>query len=222
MFQAIRPATVREAAGEEAVRLLASCAREEETARGFLLRDAAIPLDALPALDLRDCRLENCRLTGVLAARPSLVETVLENCDLAGADLTGAVLRRVEFRRCRATGLLLARSLAQQVRLEECVCRYLNLCASDWKKAEFRGCDLSGASVQETRLAGVSFTECSLAGAELFRTPLAGIDLTTDQLEGISLSGGELRGAVVTSYQASELARLLGVIIRDDPDGAAP
>ena len=35
---------------------------------------------------------------------------------------------------------------------------------------------------------------------------------------GIAVAGPELRGAVVTAYQASELARLLGVVIRDRPD----
>ncbi|HIW74940.1 MAG TPA: pentapeptide repeat-containing protein [Firmicutes bacterium] len=216
----IQPALTLTLCGDRAVQWIARCAREEEAAQGALLRDAEIRLDSLPALELRDCRLENCRITGSaeeMAGRPSLVETVLEGCDLAGADLSGAVLRRVAFGRCRATGLLLARSLAHRVEMEECVCRYLNLCVSDWKKAAFRGCDLSGASIQETRLQNVSFTDCRLTGAELFRTPLAGIDLTSNQLEGLSLSGGELRGAVVTPYQASELARLLGVVIRDGP-----
>ncbi|HJD24110.1 MAG TPA: pentapeptide repeat-containing protein [Firmicutes bacterium] len=214
----IRPAIRREIEGPEAVRVLQALAREEETAVGLLIREAEIPLDALPALELRDCRLEGCRITGSaagLAGRPSLVETVLDGCDLAGADLSGAVLRRVELRRCRAVGLLLARSLGYEVRLTECVCRYLNLSASEWKKAAFAGCDLSGASIEEVKLPGAVLTGCNLTGAELLRTPLGGIDLTSDQLDGISLGGGELRGAVVTRYQASELARLLGVVIQD-------
>ena len=71
-------------------------------------------------------------------------------------------------------------------------------------------------------LGGVLFAYLFPSLLLLIRGPQDFYALTTDQLEGISLSGGELRGAVVTSYQASELARLLGVIIRDDPDGAAP
>ena len=72
--------------------------------------------------------------------------------------------------------------------------------------------------MQECRFHAVRFCSCSLTGAEFFRTPLAGIDLTTDDIGGIAVAGPELRGAVVTAYQASELARLLGVVIRDRPD----
>ena len=50
--------------------------------------------------------------------------------------------------------------------------------------------------------------------AVVCRTPLAGIVLTYVVIGGIAISGNELRGAVVTAYQASELAKLLGVIIR--------
>ena len=51
----------------------------------------------------------------------------------------------------------------------------------------------------------------------LFQTPLAGVDLTTCTLQGLVLSESltELRGAVLDRFQAAELARRFGVIVRD-------
>ena len=45
---------------------------------------------------------------------------------------------------------------------------------------------------------------------------MSGVDLTQCRLEGIRIAGGELKGAVVTPYQAAELALLLGVVIRQE------
>ena len=63
----------------------------------------------------------------------------------------------------------------------------------------------------------IELSRCSFVQAEFFKTPLKGIDFTDCTLDGIRLSEGksELKGAIVSSYQAAELARLLGVIIKE-------
>ena len=63
----------------------------------------------------------------------------------------------------------------------------------------------------------MAFRDCDLTGTRLFHTPLAGLDLTTCHLEGLVLSDGgeELRGVIVDRWQAGELARRLGIVIRD-------
>ncbi|MEO3258064.1 pentapeptide repeat-containing protein, partial [Parabacteroides distasonis] len=47
---------------------------------------------------------------------------------------------------------------------------------------------------------------------------LKGIDLTSSEIAGIrigSIPGGELKGATVTSLQALDIARMLGITIKD-------
>ena len=50
-----------------------------------------------------------------------------------------------------------------------------------------------------------------------FRTALKGIDLSENQIEGISVSDSayELRGAVISPWQAIELARIFGLVIKN-------
>ena len=63
----------------------------------------------------------------------------------------------------------------------------------------------------------VELLDCSLSGVSFFQTPLSGLDLTSCRLEGLILSqdGGELRGAVVDRWQAAELAKRMGLVIKE-------
>ena len=64
----------------------------------------------------------------------------------------------------------------------------------------------------------VAFDTCNLVETEFHRTNLKGINFTSSNIAGIRISTlpiNELRGAKVTSLQAIEIARMLGVIIED-------
>ncbi|MEG0379731.1 MAG: pentapeptide repeat-containing protein, partial [Eubacterium sp.] len=68
----------------------------------------------------------------------------------------------------------------------------------------------------ECKLKNTCFEACNLSQVDFLHTSLKGIDLTSNTLHGLSLTGAlELRGAVVNLFQAAELAKLLGVIIKD-------
>ena len=60
-----------------------------------------------------------------------------------------------------------------------------------------------------------AFSGGSLVEAELGGMPLKGIDLRSMDICGVRVVGGELAGAIVSPVQAMDLARLLGVEIRD-------
>ena len=60
------------------------------------------------------------------------------------------------------------------------------------------------------------FQQCDLSEADFLHTPLKGIDFTSNMLSRITVSGSqELRGAVVNIFQAAELSKLLGVVIKE-------
>ena len=81
--------------------------------------------------------------------------------------------------------------------------------------ARFESCCLDGAAFYEAKPKALAFAGGSLAEAELGGMPLKGIDLRSTDIRGIRLTGGELKGAIVSPVQAMELARLLGVEIRE-------
>ena len=91
--------------------------------------------------------------------------------------------------------------------------RYAVLDTAQGKGIRLTRCDFSGSSLSEMRVTGWELEEAELIGVNFAHTSLSGVDLTQCRLEGIR---GELKGAVVTPYQAAELALLLGVVIRQE------
>ena len=65
------------------------------------------------------------------------------------------------------------------------------------------------------KLSNAAKNKIGLLNGNFQGTSLAGIDLTTDDIDGLLLMGGELKGAVVTLLQAANLAKLLGVVIKE-------
>ena len=63
---------------------------------------------------------------------------------------------------------------------------------------------------------GKWFSQVSLQNASFFKTPLKGMDFTTCDIKGLVLSDecSEVRGAVMDLYQAAELAKRLGIVIK--------
>lgn len=218
-MEKIQPAVVRKIrGGAEAAKLLREAVQNEDDLRGFHFIDSEIAICPTGSIDFYDCLFEGCRFVKNEAEKPAFVDVCFTDCDLSNLNLSGAVFQRVGIERCRATGLTLANTLANHVSIRDTVCRYLNLNASDWRGVLFENTDCSNAGIQECRLKAVEFIRCNLTGTDFFRTRLGGIDFTTDELQGIAVSGDELKGAVVTPFQACELARLLGVVIRPSSD----
>ena len=54
--------------------------------------------------------------------------------------------------------------------------------------------------------------------ADFFKTPLKGVDFTNCDIDHICISDNwsELRGLIVNPFQAAELAKFLGVTVRDE------
>ncbi len=191
-------------------RLLQADADDEPLEGCLLLGETA---EDFYKTEVRCCRLQGCRLSGRLD-RCYFRDAVFDTCDLSNADFSGCTFRRVVFQNCKMLGVKLPEARLEQVRFAGCHLRFANLSLCVLKSVGFEGCNLDGAVLQEMRLEGAFWKDCQLTGASLFRTPLDGQDLTSDEITGIQVSLPELKGAVVTPFQACELAGLLGLIVK--------
>lgn len=96
--------------------------------------------------------------------------------------------------------------------------RLCNLLHEQTPERIFNQCFLRGGGLDNCQFTNVEFEHCNLVEAEFHRTSLKGIDLTSSEIAGIrigSIPGGELKGATVTSLQALDIARMLGITIKD-------
>ena len=58
------------------------------------------------------------------------------------------------------------------------------------------------------------FNDCELYRTQIFRTNLKGIDFSTCNIEGFVVDKDNLKGMVVNQFQAVELSKLLGIVVK--------
>lgn len=169
-------------------------------------------------LSLSNCRIQHTLFSGCRFHKSQFSDVLFSHCDLSNIRLSGCGFHRVEFADCKLTGTDLSESIFNQVVFRGCRGEYMNLSEGKLRHVVFQDCLMRGAAFDSCQLIETEFGGCNLSEAEFHRTPLKGIDLSTCEITAIrvgSVAAGELKGAVVTSLQALELVRLLGVHIRD-------
>ena len=124
---------------------------------------------------------------------------------------------RCRFIDCAFRGTVFDRTILRDCEATECTFAYAALSDTDVKRCTLRRCDFTESRFDNANLAKTAFEDCRMTATEFFLTSLAGIDLSSCLLAGIRTSSGapELCGAIVDRFQASELARILGVEIKD-------
>jgi uncharacterized protein YjbI with pentapeptide repeats len=110
---------------------------------------------------------------------------LLEGSELAGANLTRAVLRDASFQRATLTGATLVEADAVEARFVSA-----DLSGADLTRATLRNADLTRADLRRAKLVGTD-----LRRATLFRADLSEADLTGANLAGANMSGAMLGGA---------------------------
>jgi len=181
------------------------------------------------------CRLEACTLSGTKApsvrfdgvhiaggaldesklANLTWLDVVCERCNLSLLDWRGAKLTRVVVRGCRLTGAKLVECELDSVRFIDCHIDYASFSNTRFRQVVFESCQLREAHFHGADLTGTSFVGCELQGADFGRTKLQGVDVSSSNLGQITVGPADVRGLVVNRSQASELAKLLGLVVRD-------
>lgn len=155
-----------------------------------------------------DCKLERCRLDGLLMRRTRVVECLLADLQAVSLDLTESVWRDSLVTGGRL-GVLTAPAVKwARVRVRGAKLDFVNLRSAQLQDVVFESCAIAEIDFVDAQLTRVEFLDCmvddlNLGGATLSRVDLSGATLRT--LRGL----GSLRGAVVSQDQLLDLAPLL-------------
>jgi len=192
-------------------------------------------LTRIDGAELESCRLDACALAnqsgdrarfdgvrivgGTLSATKlthlTWVDVLCEKCDLSMIEWHEAKLTRVEFRECRVTGAKLATGELDHVRFVECQLDYASFSEARLRESSFEGCQLREADFTRADLTGTSLLRCDLKGADFVGAKLSRVDVSTSSLNEIRIGAGDVRGLVVNREQATVLAQLFGLVVRD-------
>ena len=188
-------------------------------------------------------RYQNAHVIGadfsrVAAAHVEVLAARLERVDLAGAQLSGVVVRdavidRGDWSNIVAYQAHLTRSMLHGVRLtgaqiidsglsdvvfEDAKLDLAVFRSSRMRRVEFRGCNLARADFANASIGGATFIDCDLAGAQFSQAKAEGARFSHCHLDGI---GGvtSLRGASMSNDDLVLLTRVfakaLGIEIVD-------
>ena len=188
----------------------------EEELEGFLLDGVCAMEETLDRLEVKGCVIAHSVWQQATLRKSGFVDVIFDGCDLSGCDFSGAVFSRVRFQGCKLTGANFAETVFRDVAFCDCRAPYLNLAAAKAQRLLFADCRLTEASFQEMKWTA-AFQRCDLTGATFHFAPLKGINLTTSRMDGLRVGLPDLKGAIVNTYQAADLARLLGLVINDNP-----
>lgn len=176
----------------------------------------------LPALALRDARLDSVRLDRVAADETDLRGARLSEVELDQVSLPVVRAARGEWRDVRVSGRLGSveayESQWRGVHFVGCKLSYLNLRGAELVDVAFTDCvvdelDLMGATATRVAFAGCRVTHLTVQDATLREVDLRGADLeVVDGLAG-------LRGATVSDDQLTRLAPLLASYLGINVEG---
>lgn len=171
-------------------------------------QDLALGSIEIKGSDFAGCSFLDSRFDGTGLDRVSF-----RNCDLSGCSFSGCGLREVTFSGCRMMGTNFTDCTLSHCRMEDCQGKYMGLVVCDLKHTVLEDCTLMGGSLSRSKLGKAKvdrcdFTRCDFSGAEL-----TGLDFSRCTIEGATWTIGSLKNVTVTTAQAVELSRLMGLNI---------
>lgn len=202
---------------EDFLSLAQEAAEEEETLLGLRIARAALTGEDLSGLSLQDVVFEDCRFPGCDWRGASFTGVIFHNCDLSGGNFDRTFWLRCRCEETRALGLRLQNCRLRESAWVQCRLSGANFSGGKLRQVDFSDSALDGSFFHDCLFTGVTFQNCDLSQAGFVHTALKNVDFTTAQIGGLTLSEGfpELRGAVVDLFQAADLARRLGLVIKE-------
>ncbi|MGF1662494.1 MAG: pentapeptide repeat-containing protein [Kineosporiaceae bacterium] len=172
---------------------------------------------------LADLRLDGCRWVGAELRGRRLTglraqDVHIDRCDLSGAVLEDAELRRVVLIGCRLSGTSFSGADLTDVRIVDCRAdlSLFRMATASHLLAE--GSSLRGADFYEMDGSGCAFLGCDLTEADVSGARLRGLRLHGSDIRGV-LGAHRLRGAEISADQVPALGEALladlGVRITD-------
>jgi uncharacterized protein YjbI with pentapeptide repeats len=155
-----------------------------------------------------DCRIERCRLDGLLMRRTRVVDCLLSDLQAVSLDVAESVWRDSLVTGGRLGVLTAPRAKWSRVRVRGAKLDFVNLRGSQLQDVVFESCVIAEIDFADARLTGVSFLDCKVDDLNVQGGALSRVDLSGATLQTVRGLGG-LRGAIVSQDQLLDLAPLL-------------
>jgi uncharacterized protein YjbI with pentapeptide repeats len=201
---------------------------DEERLLDLALEDVDLSDLEAEHVELSGCRLTRCKLAGSDLDKLILVDTELNQCDVANARWSDAVVTRLAITSSRLTGFAGPGMSLQHATIRDSVLDFGSFRFAKFVKVEFSDCRLQNADFVSADLSGTVFRGCALTGAEFSQVKATGAVFVDCGWEGarglVSLSGATVAASspIDTLTFTSAVTAASGITLAhpDDLDGA--
>ncbi|MBS5064074.1 MAG: pentapeptide repeat-containing protein [Hungatella hathewayi] len=189
--------------------------REERLEEKHIVKLDVLEED-LEGLCVSKVLFENCSFQDCSFVKAEFTDVIFQSCDFSNSNFSDGYFNRCRFLSSKGLGARFCGSMIQNVVIKDCNLNYVNFDSSKLEKIRIEETQMTGGNISQCKCKAITWTNVTLESASFFKTPLRGMDFTTCNLTGLSLSDEltELKGAVVDLYQAAELAKRLGLVIK--------
>lgn len=189
----------------------------EEPVRDVLLKNINMTEEDLSDMRFQAVRFENCLFMDCSFRKGEFTDVVFQSCNFSNCNFSDSYFNRVEFRSFKGLGARFSGSSIYHMSIKDCNLAYGNFDACKLEHLLVEDSELEHGNITQCRCKDVSWNRVKLTNASFFKTSMKKMDFTTSVIQGLVLSDdcSEVKGAVVDLYQAAELAKYLGVIVKE-------
>jgi uncharacterized protein YjbI with pentapeptide repeats len=201
---------------------------DEVLLTGLDYRGVDLSARAAALVDVEGCRFTDSSLAGSRLDKVTLLDVVLERCDLANTVLGHGSLTRVLLDGCRTTGLVASGLLLRNTTFRDCIVDLGVFRFATFETVEFVDCRLVGADFVSANIGAARFRRCDLTRVDLSQVSAKGalfVDCTWDGVRGVSnLAGATVAHGSPLDAEAFMVATAssLGIRLADPADHPDP
>lgn len=201
---------------EGGIYVLIECKEQEERLEEKHITKLDVLEEDLGGLCVSKVIFENCSFQDCSFEKAEFTDVIFRSCDFSNSNFSDGYFNRCHFLTSKGLGARFCGCVLQNVIIKECNLNYANFDSSKLEKIRIADTQLNNGNISQCKCKGVAWSGTRLTEASFFKTSLRGMDFTTCDISGLSLSDElmELKGAVVDLYQAAELAKRLGLVIK--------
>lgn len=164
--------------------------------------------------ECEDAQFLSCRAAGASFDSADLSGATIQDGDFNNASFRRATLQHARLSRVKMTGVDLTEAEIIGLSVEDILFGLAKLPRLSFRKAVLKGIDFSDADLPACDFSGATFRGCSLRDANIKDCRFDKADLRGADLGGIKITDArQFKGAVISTAQATELLRQIGLHI---------
>lgn len=168
-------------------------------------------------LSFKQVVFKNCRLMGCTFDETEFVDVKFINCDFYNSSFNDAYFKCCSFRSSKAVLADFYGSSLNHVSFADCHMTEAGFDTARMGYIRAENTDFTESSFSKCRITNTDWKNVCFEKANFFKTVLKGVDFSACNINGITISDGrrELEGVIVNMFQAVELAKRMGIVIKE-------